>query len=116
MNACMTVRIYFRQGMHPKGLSWFRRIWSTAFSDELIRRAKKYGIRQVIHFNVSEGYLDGLAIDWNIFEIPLPDHPGCVELTDRKEIIERFIDDQRDFISEATVVIVKEPIVILFTN
>lgn len=114
MKETTTVRIYFRFGTRPRSLSWLKRLWGTAFSDELLRRAKQADIRQVIRFHVKEGYLDGHAIDWGMTEIPLPDHPECIELTDEKEKIDRFINAQRDFLEETTAVAVKEPIAILY--
>ena len=116
MKSYTTIRIYFRYGTRPRSLSWLKRLWGTAFSDELLRRAQQAGIRQVICFHVTVGYLDGKSIDWGLTEVPLPEHPECIELTDLNDRIERFVAVQQDFLEETTVVIVKEPIAILFAD
>lgn len=42
--------------------------------------------------------------------------PVIIELIDCSYQIERFIADQHDFLEEATVILVSEPIAILFAN
>lgn len=85
METKTTIRIYFESGAKVKGVSFWKRLWSSNFGPELIKKAKAAGLEQALLFYVQAGYLENKAIQYNISEIKSYRLPQCVELTDSKE-------------------------------
>lgn len=111
-----TIRFYFEHGTKAAGLSRWQRIWNNRLASRLIREAKHAGIKHVISFNVSVGYLHGQVINWGAGETISMKYPQCVEMTDTAEKLSKFLLKQKDSLSEAKTVIVEKQEIIIFKN
>ncbi len=112
MNALTTIRIYFESGQKVNDHSFWKKLYSSDFSMELINRAKKFGLRQVLHLNVNKGYLDHQKINWGISEIRHYKHPHLIEIIDSESIINQFLDEQKNLLQATTILIVKSEVLI----
>lgn len=110
MKDLITVRIYFEYGQKINHKSLWKKLSSSDFSTELIKRAKAFELQQVLHLNVSKGYLDHQKINWGASEIRHNKHPHLIEITDSQIKLNQFLDQQRDLLNEATVLITKSEV------
>jgi PII-like signaling protein len=107
-----TIRLYFESGTKIKGLSFWKNLWDNNFAPELIKRAKEAGLEQAICFNVTSGYLNNLKIQFNNTEVKSIKLPQCVEITDTNVKIEKFLLEEKVFLSDCTVLMVKSEMVL----
>ncbi|GAL81592.1 hypothetical protein JCM19274_437 [Algibacter lectus] len=64
MTDLITIRIYFEYGQKINNQSFWKKMYASDFSTELIKRAKTFGLEQVLHLNVSKGYLNNQKVNW----------------------------------------------------
>ena len=112
MKHFITVRIYFEYGQKTKGLSFWKKLYSSDFSTELMKRAKAFGLHQVLHLNVSKGYLNGQKINWGTNEIRHYKHPHLIEIIDVEEKILTFLNKEDLLLKDTKVIVVKDTILI----
>lgn len=110
MKNLITIRIYFELGQKINNQSFWKKIFSPDFSAELMKRAKKMKLQQVLHLHVSKGYLNDQNINWGINEIRHHQHPHIIEITDSETKINQFLEDQKSFLKSAKVLLVKDSI------
>lgn len=113
METKTTIRIYFESGAKVKGLSFWKSLWNNNFGMEVIKKAKAAGLEQAISFNVPSGYFDKKVIQYNISEIKGDRLPQCVEITDQKEKIEKFLLEEKVFLSTSKILIVQNEVVLM---
>lgn len=101
-----TVRIYFEHGTKIKNLSRWKRLFGGSLVNELLKEAKNNGIKHVIVFHISKGYLHHQAIQWGVDEIPDFRHPQCIELTGEKKMIDKFLHEQHSLLEVTETIIV----------
>ena len=61
--------VFFEYSHKVKDHSFWRKLYSSDSSTERMKRTKTFGLRQVIHLNLSKGYLDNQKVNWGISEI-----------------------------------------------
>lgn len=110
MKDFITIRIYFEYGQKIKNESFWKKIYGSDFSTELMKRAKSFGLHQVLHLNVSKGYLNDQKINWGIHEIHHYKHPHLIEITDAEFKINQFLEEQKNLLSETKILIVKNEV------
>lgn len=103
----VTVRIYFENDQKIKNQSLWKRLYSSNFSSELIKRAKVFGLKQVLHLIVSKGYFNNQEIHWGQSEIRHFKHPHLVEIIDDEAKINQFLEEQKVLLQESNVLMVK---------
>ena len=107
MKTLVTIRIYFEYGQKIKGLSWSQKLFNSDFATEVIKRAQASGIEQALHFNVSKGYLKNEKVSWENTDIKPLKHPHMVELTDTQEKIDAFMIAEKELLTAASVLLIK---------
>lgn len=112
MNDFITIRIYFENGQKIKNLSFWGKLNSSNFSSEVMRRAKAFGLHQVLHLNVNKGYLDNQQINWGIGEIRHLKHPHLIEIIDSEIKINRFLEEQKDLFEAIRILMVKNEVLL----
>lgn len=112
MKNFITIRIYFEYGQNVKDHSFWKKLYSSDFSTELMKRAKAFGLHQVLHLNVIKGYLDNQKINWGVNEIRHYKHPHLIEIIDTEEKINQFLEEQKNLFQTTTILLVKNEVVI----
>jgi len=112
MNDFITIRIYFEYGQKVKDHSFWKKLYSSDFSTELMKRAKAFGLYQVLHLNVNKGYLDNQKINWGMNEIRHYKHPHLIEIIDSELKINKFLEEQENLLQTTTILLVKNEVVI----
>jgi PII-like signaling protein len=112
MKDLITIRIYFEYGQKIKNHSFWKRMYSSDFTVELIKRAKASGLHQVLHLNVNKGYLNSQKISWGTSEIKSYKNPHLIEITDAEFKVNQFLEEQKNLLQETQVLIVKNEILI----
>jgi len=112
MKDLITIRIYFEYGQKVNHLSFWKKMAASDFSTELMKRAKAFGLQQVLHLNVTKGYMNDLKINWGISEIRHHKHPHLIEILDSEMNINQFLEEQKDFLQATEIFMVKNEIVI----
>lgn len=112
MKDLITIRIYFEYGQKVNHQSFWKKIASSDFSTELMKRAKAFGLQQVLHLNVTKGYFNDQKINWGISEIRHHKHPHLIEIIDSEFKINQFLNEQKNFLQEAEILIVKNEVII----
>lgn len=112
MKNLITVRIYFEYGQKIKNQSFWKKLYSSDFSTELIKRAKEFGLHQVLHLNVNKGYLNNQKVNWGISEIRHYQHPHLIEITDSELNVNRFLEEQENILKETNILMVKNEVLI----
>ena len=110
MKDSITIRIYFENGQKISAPSFWKRIFSSDFSTEVMNRAKAFGLHQVLHLNVSKGYLNNQQINWGRSEIRQFKHPHLIEITDSEFKLNQFLKEQKNFLQETKILIVKSEV------
>jgi len=113
MKDFITIRIYFEYGQKVKEHSFWKKLYSSDFSTELMKRAKAFGLRQVLHLNVNKGYLDNQKINWGMNEIRHYKHPHLIEIIDTEEKINQFLDEQKNILKETNILLVKNEVLMM---
>lgn len=112
MKDLITIRIYFELGQKINNETFLKKLFPADFSAELIKRAKSFGLKQVLHLHVSKGYLDHQDINWGINEIRHHKHPHIIEIVDSEEKINAFLEKEKTFLNDTHIIIVKNNILI----
>lgn len=112
MNDLTTIRIYFEYGQKIKNQSLWEKISSSDFSTEIMKRAKKFDLQQILHLNVTKGYFDNQSIKWGITEVRHYKHPHIIEITDSVSKVNQFLNEQDHFLKETRILIVKNEVLI----
>lgn len=112
MKDFVTIRIYFEFSQKVKDHSFWRKLYSSVFSTELMKRAKTFGLHQVLHLNVSKGNLDNQKVNWGISEIHHFKHPNLIEIIDSELRINQFLEEQKHLLEDITILMVKNEVLI----
>ncbi|WP_417887514.1 DUF190 domain-containing protein [Zunongwangia sp.] len=112
MKDFVTLRVYFEYGQKVHDHSFWRKLYSSDFSIELMKRAKAFGLSQVLHLNVSKGYLENQKINWGITEIRHYKHPHIIEITDSEEKINQFLEEQKKLLLYTSILMVKNEVIV----
>lgn len=112
MNDLVTIRIYFEYGQKIDEHSFWKKLYASDFSTELMKRAKAFGLHQVLHLNVIKGYLNDQNINWGSHEIRHYNHPHLIEITDVTSKINGFLDEQKNLLEATKVLIIKNEVLI----
>lgn len=112
MKDVVTVRIYFKYGQKINNQSFWKKMYASDFSTELIKRAKAFGLEHVLHLNVSKGYMDNQNVNWGENEIRHAKHPHLIEIMDSEIKINQFIDEQKELLRDTKVLIVKNEVLV----
>ncbi|TYC18098.1 hypothetical protein ES677_01590 [Bizionia gelidisalsuginis] len=112
MKELITVRIYFENGQKIQNQSFWKKMYASDFSTELLKKAKAFGLQQVLHLNVSRGYFNNQSIIWGTSEMRHLKHPHLIEIMDTPFKIHQFLEEQKELLQEITTVIVKNEILI----
>lgn len=110
MKDFITIRIYFEYGQKVKDHSFWKKLYSSDFSTELMKRAKAFGLHQVLHLNVSKGYLDNQKVNWGMSEVKHYKHPHLIEIIDTELKINQFLDEQKNILMDTNVLMVKNQV------
>ncbi len=112
MKDFITIRIYFEYGQKINKQTFWKKMFSSDFSTELMKRAKDSGLHQVLHLNVNKGYLNDQKVNWGTHEIRDYKHPHLIEITDSASKINQFLDDQKELLHETKVLMVKNEVLV----
>ncbi|WP_369049307.1 DUF190 domain-containing protein [Tenacibaculum sp. UWU-22] len=112
MKDFITIRIYFEYGQKIKTHSFWKKLYASDFSTELMKRAKAFGLHQVLHLNVNKGYLDNQKINWGVNEIRHFKHPHLIEIIDTELKINQFLQQEQSILAETNVILVKNEVLI----
>ena len=112
MKDIITIRIYFEYGQKVKEHTFWKKLYSSDFSTELMKRAKVFGLHQVLHLSVKKGYLDNQKVNWGISEIRHHKHPHIIEITDSELKINQFLEEQKNILKETNVLMVKNEVLL----
>ena len=112
MKEFVTIRVYFEYGQKIKDQSFWKKMYAPDFSTEIIKRAKAFGLKQVLHLNVSKGYLSDQKVHWGISEIRHFKHPHLIEISDSELKINQFLDEEKQLLDATKVLMVKSEILI----
>ncbi len=112
MKDLVTIRIYFRYGHQLKNQSFWKKLFSPDFSTALMKSAKNFGLEQVLHLNVTNGYLDNQEINWGMNEIRHHKHPHLIEITDSEIKINQFLATHKESLEVTKVFIVKSEVLL----
>ena len=112
MKDLITIRIYFEYGQKIKNNSFWKKLYGSDFSDELMKRAKNFGIHQALHLNVSKGYLNDNNINWGNNEIRHNKHPHLIELIDSELKLNQFLSQEKELLQETKVLIIKNEVLL----
>ena len=115
MKDLITIRIYFEYGLKIKHQTFWERLNSSHFSTELMKKAKAFGLHQVLHLHVSKGYLNNQKIKWGVSEIRHYKHPHLIEITDSEIKINQFLAEEKNLLHETKILIVRSEVLILHT-
>ena len=110
MKDFITIRIYFEYGQKVKDHSFWKKLYSSDFSTEVMKRAKAFGLHQVLHLNVSKGYLSNQKINWRMSEIKHHKHPHLIEIIDSELKVNQFLEEQKNLLQRTTIFIVKNEV------
>ena len=110
MTNLITLRIYFKYGQKISKQSFWKNMFSSDFSTELMKRAKDFGLHQVLHLNVNKGYLNDQKVNWGTNEIRHYTHPHLIEITDSELKINQFLDAQKEFLQATKLLMVKNEV------
>lgn len=110
MKDLITIRIYFEYGQKVEEHSFWKKLYSSDFSTELMKRAKAFGLHQVLHLNVSKGYLANQKVNWGMSEVRHYKHPHLIEIIDSELKINQFLDEQKNILKETNVLMVKNEV------
>lgn len=112
MKDLVTIRIYFEHGQKIKHQTLWKKIFFSHFSTEIMKSAKAFGLEQVLHLDVTSGYLYNHDISWGINEVRHHKHPHLIEITDSESKINQFLSEHKELLLETKVLIVKSEILI----
>lgn len=112
MKNFVTLRIYFENGQKIKDKSFWKKLYSSDFSTELMKRAKAFDLNQVLHLHVSKGYFNNQKINWGVSEVRNIKHPHLIEIVDKEAKIEQFLEENKFFFEETHVLIVKNEVLL----
>jgi len=101
------LRIYFRYGQKAQNLSFWQKLWNSNLGQRLLKKAKEMNIEQANIFTAKAGYLDNEKINFNISEIPPNRNPVCLELIDNQEKLKLFIEQNKENLKEAKLILLK---------
>lgn len=112
MKQLTTIRIYFEYGQKANETSFWKKMTSSDFSTEIIKRAKALNLEQVLSFNVTKGYFNKGKIHWGVSEITNFRHPHVVEIIDTDEKISNFLQKEKELLEKSTVFMVKNEVLL----
>lgn len=116
MNDMETIRIYFESKTKAVGLTRWQRLWNNRLSSQLIKMCKSLDMKQVICFDITAGYLNHQRIQWGISEVPTPQYPQCIEITDTPEKIAVFEEYAKAILQVAQIYHVEKQELVVITR
>ena len=112
MKTLTTIRIYFEYGKKRKDVPFWKTLHESDFATIVLKKAKASNLNQVLHFNVSKGYLDSKNMNWGLSDIQHFNHPQIIEITDSIENINTFLALEKAFFEGTSIYIVKNEILL----
>ena len=110
MKDFITIRIYFEYGQKIHSQTFWKKMFSSDFSTELMKRAQVFGLKQVLHLNVNKGYLINQKVNWGTHEIRHYKHPHLIEIIDSESKINQFLEEQKELLHETNILVVKNEV------
>ncbi|MBD3724436.1 MAG: DUF190 domain-containing protein [Flavobacteriaceae bacterium] len=101
------LRIYFSYGQKVINLSFWQNLWYNNLGQHLLKKAKDLNIEQANIFIAKAGYLNNEKVSNNISEIPPSQNPVCLELIDKQEKLKLFIEQNKENLKEAKLILLK---------
>ena len=112
MKDVVTIRIYFEYGQKINKQSFWKKMLASDFSTELMKRAKDFGLHQVLHLNVNKGYLNDQKVNWGTNEIRHYNHPHLIEITDSELKVNQFLMEEKELLQATKVLMVKNEVLL----
>lgn len=89
----VAVRLYFPASARASRSRFWHHLSAPALAHHLLKVARQASIEQAILHHVDAGYLKGQRLSHHHPEASSMDHPQCLELVDRRDILEQFLSD-----------------------
>lgn len=112
MKTLTTIRIYFEYGKKRKDVPFWKTLHQSDFATQILKKAKASNLKQVLHFNVSKGYLDSQNMNWGLNDIQHVNHPQIIEITDSLENINAFLELEKVLFEDTAIYIVQNEILL----
>jgi len=96
MNELIVLRLYFTASEVHRANSWWKRLAPEPLGPYLLRRAKEAGVEQALLHRVIGGFLKGQNLVMDGGEIPPAKLPQCLELVGPEEILQSFLERNKD--------------------
>lgn len=93
MRDLVAVRLYFPASARASRSRFWHHLSAPVLAHHLLKVARKAGIEQAILHHVDAGYLKGQRLSHHHPEASAMGHPQCLELVDRRGILEQFLTD-----------------------
>ena len=112
MKNFITIRIYFEYGQKINNQSFWKKLYASDFSTERRKKAEAFGLEQVLHLNVSKGYLNNQKVNLGTSEIRHSKHPHLIEITDAELKRKEFLDAEKDLLQDTQILMVKNEVLV----
>lgn len=93
MHDLVAVRLYFPASARASRSRFWHHLSAPALAHHLLKVARQAGIEQAILHHVDAGYLKGQRLSHHHPEASAMEHPQCLELVDRRTVLEQFLTD-----------------------
>jgi PII-like signaling protein len=93
MRDLVAVRLYFPASARASRSRFWHHLSAPVLAHHLLKVARQAGIEQAILHHVDAGYLKGQRLSHHHPEASAMGHPQCLELVDRRDILEQFLTD-----------------------
>jgi PII-like signaling protein len=93
MRDFVAVRLYFPASARASRSRFWHHLSAPVLAHHLLKVARQAGIEQAILHHVDAGYLKGQRLSHHHPEASAMGHPQCLELVDRRDILDRFLTD-----------------------
>jgi len=105
MRDLVVARLYFPVSARASRSRFWHRLSAPALAHHLLKVARRAGIEQAILHHVEMGCLKGQRLSHHHPDAVSMDHPQCLELVDRREIVESFLVDHAAELQQVRVLI-----------
>lgn len=92
MSELVAVRLYFPASARADRSRFWHHLSAPALAHHLLKVARQAGIEQAILHHVDAGYLKGQRLSHHHPDASSMDHPQCLELVDRRNVLDRFLE------------------------
>lgn len=99
----VAVRLYFPASARASRSRFWHHLSAPVLAHHLLKVARQAGIEQAILHHVDAGYLKGQRLSHDHPEASSMGHPQCLELVDRRDILQQFLTDHADELRQVRV-------------